>query len=126
MDKDKKVTIRLSDEEYKRLEADARAVGIKISTYIRFLTNGKIDRIFYDPAMTTEVRSCRSDIRSLVQDIARIRQKVDFNDTSAAADMNAINATLKAVYRKIDSLEDVLSTYKKEAMSNGNNKAFTN
>jgi predicted DNA binding CopG/RHH family protein len=44
MDKDKRITIRISDEEKKKLEALAKEKGINLSTYLTYLIRSAFNK----------------------------------------------------------------------------------
>ena len=121
--KDRRITFRLTDAELETLESDAKTNGFPdMSTYIRSRITDKVDRVFYDPEMTDAVRSCRSDIRALVQDVDRVRRHVDATDTAGREELGEIHATVKAIYHRMDDVESVLSAYSKGVLAHGNNE----
>ncbi len=121
--KDKRTTFRMDDAEYERFCKDAASCGMGLSSYIRSRVAHGMDKVFYDPAMTEELRSYRTEIRSLVQEIELVRRHIDRDNYVQTDELRQIQVLVRSVYRKMDAVEGAVGQYRKELMQNGNYKA---
>ena len=124
--KTKRTTFRMNATEYNRFCKDAAACGMDLSSYIRNRVVHDIDKFFYDPAMTAELRAYRQEIRSLVQEIEQVRRRVDRDSFVQVDELRQLQGLVKSVYRKMASVEAAVDRYREEAITNGNNKTFKN
>ena len=121
--RDKKISVRFTERESCQLSMDAASCGMDTSAYIRARALREVDRIFYDPSMTTEFRAYRDTIREMVQHIGAIRQGVDRDNYVQIDELERIHALVRAVYTQMDKLQRSVEYYKKELYENGNHKA---
>ena len=119
--RNKKVSVRLTDQEADQLITAASACGLDTSAYVRARTLQSVDRIFYDPSMMTELRAYRETIREMVQHIAAVRQRVDRDNYVQMDELSQIHALVRSIYNQMDKLQQSVEEYKKELYENGNN-----
>ena len=119
--KDKRITFRMGETEYDRITKDANECGMTPSSYIRERVSGTLQHIFFDPAMTAEMRAYRKDIQNLAKDITGIRQKVDADNYVQTAEIEKAQGILKSVYHKMSDVERCINSYR-EDLENGHNK----
>ena len=121
--KTKRTSFRMDADEYERLTSDAALCGMGFSEYIRSRVTGNIDRVFYDPSMTAEMRAYRETIRTLVQEVEHVRRGINVEDGICMEEIGKIRALVKSIYHEMESVEQKLDGYKKELMERGNHQA---
>ena len=113
----------MDDSEYEHFCKDAASCGMDLSSYIRSRVVHDVNKVFYDPSMTAELRAYRTEIRALVQEIEQVRRRVARDNFVQTDELLKIQSLVKSVYRKMSMIETAVDRYREELIRNGDHKA---
>ena len=122
MKKDRKITVRVTEEEYARVCSYADSVGMRVSEYVRSRSLKESDRVFYDADMTEALRGVREELRIIGVEISEIASRVNDGDESAEDALRMVENHLQHVYQTVRAYENQLKMIK-GVMMDGNYKA---
>lgn len=126
MNREKKVSVRMTLEENEQLKKDAAACGMEVSEYIRTRALKKVDRIFFDPAVESELRSCRNTVREFVRGIEKIQKLIERDNYVQMHELSAIKDLVSGIYKTMDLTQKLLMDRKKEIIAHGDYKVVEN
>lgn len=114
MKREKRVSVRLSEEELETVQNNAESVGMELSEYIRIRTVEQIKRVFYDPTMTELMREVRDELRRICVCAGQVAAATQGENLSATTAITEMKELLQEILSTVKNYEQILLSMRGE------------
>ena len=108
MKREKRVSVRLSEEELETVKKNAESVGMELSEYIRIRIVEEVKRVFYDPTMTAVMREVRDELRRICVCAGQVASAAQEEDLSVTAAITEMKELLQEILSTVKNYEQIL------------------